>query len=98
MVKKIAFIILGLLIGIAFDVLPHAFEVVAKTRVCRESCSSLLKVVSVVIYAILPITWGGLLGIVAGKPHATRILCTSALFSLLIMAVLTWVLYRQQHP
>lgn len=98
MLKRIAFTILGFLVGIAFDMLPHAFEVVAKTNVCRESCSSLLKVMSVVIYVTLPIIWGGLLGAVTGKPHATRILLTSALFSLLVMAVLTWLLYKQQHP
>ncbi|NVI84324.1 MULTISPECIES: hypothetical protein [unclassified Janthinobacterium] len=96
MVKKIA--VLGLLVGIAFDMLPHAFEVVAKTNICRESCSNLLKVVSVVIYATLPIAWGALLGIVIGKHHATRIVCISALFSLTVMAVLTWFLYKQQHP
>ena len=94
--KRIA--ILGFLAGIAFDMLPHAFEVVAKTNVCRESCSSLLKVVSVIIYAAMPIIWGGLLGIVIAKPHATRILLTSALCSLLAMAVLTCLLYKQQHP
>ncbi|MDZ5634476.1 hypothetical protein [Janthinobacterium sp. GMG1] len=98
MVKKIAFIVLGFLVGIAFDMVPHAFEVVAKTNVCRESCSNLLKVVSIVIYAILPMAWGGLLGIVIGEHHAKRILLTSALFSLVIMAVLTWFLYKQQHP
>ncbi|MCA1859561.1 hypothetical protein LE191_05510 [Janthinobacterium sp. HSC-3S05] len=96
MVKKIA--VLGLLVGIAFDMLPHAFEVVAKTNICRESCSNLLKVVSIVIYATLPIAWSALLGIVIGKHHATRILLTSALFSLAVMAVLTWFLYKQQHP
>ncbi|MCC7596172.1 hypothetical protein IGS61_01650 [Janthinobacterium sp. FW305-129] len=89
---------LGFLAGIAFAMLPHAFEILAKTSVCRESCSSLLKVVSVVIYAALPIMWGGLLGVVTGKPHAIRILFTSALFSLLVMAVLTCLLYKQQHP
>jgi hypothetical protein len=98
MLKRIAFIILGLLIGIAFDMLPHVVEVVAKTNVCRESCSHLLKVVSVVIYATLPIAWGGLLGITIAKPHAVRILFTCALCSLLIMAVLTCLLYKQQHP
>ena len=98
MLKRIAFTILGFLVGIAFDMQPHAFEVLAKTNVCRESCSSLLKVVSIAIYATLPIAWGGLLGVVTGKPHATRILFTSALFSLLVMAVLTWFLYKQQHP
>ena len=66
--KKIVFIFLGFLVGIAFDMVPHAVEVVAKTNVCRESCSKLLKIVSVVIYAILPIAWTGLLGIVIGKP------------------------------
>ncbi|MBW3509442.1 hypothetical protein [Janthinobacterium sp. NKUCC06_STL] len=96
MVKKIA--VLGLLVGIAFDMLPHAFEVVAKTNICRESCSNLLKVVSIVIYATLPIAWSALLGIVIGKHHATRIVCISVLFSLFIMAVLTWFLYKQQHP
>ena len=96
MVKKIA--VLGLLVGIAFDMLHHAFEVVAKTNVCRESCSNLLKVVSIIIYATLPIAWGALLGIVIGKHRATRIVCISALFSLFIMAVLTWFLYKQQHP
>lgn len=98
MVKKIAFIVLGFLVGITFDMVPHTFEVVAKTGVCRESCSNLLKVVSVVIYALLPIAWGSLLGIVIGKHHAKRILFISALFTLLIMAVLTWFLYKQQHP
>ncbi|KAB8052505.1 MAG: hypothetical protein RSF79_04720 [Janthinobacterium sp.] len=96
--KKIAFIVLGFLVGIAFDMVPHAVEVVAKTNVCRESCSNSLKIVSVVIYAILPITWAGLLGIVIGQPRAQRILFISALFSLLIMAVFTWLLYQQQHP
>jgi hypothetical protein len=96
MVKKIA--VLGLLVGIAFDMLPHAFEVVAKTNICRESCSNLLKVVSILIYATLPVAWGALLGIVIGRHHATWIVCISTLFSLFIMAVLTWFLYKQQHP
>lgn len=101
MVKKIAFIVLGFLVGIAFDMVPHAFEVVAKTNVCRESCSNLLKVVSIVIYAILPIAWACLLGVVIGKHHQKRILrilLTSALLSLVVMAVLTWFLYKHQHP
>ena len=29
-VKKIAFIVLGFLVGIVFDMAPHAFEVVAR--------------------------------------------------------------------
>ncbi len=98
MVKKIALIVLGFVVGIAFDMVPHAVEAVAKTNVCRESCSNSLKIVSVVIYAILPIAWGGLLGIVIGKHHAKRILFTSALFSLVVMTVLTWFLYKHQHP
>jgi len=35
MLKRIAFIILGFRIGIAFDMLPHVVEVVAKTNVCH---------------------------------------------------------------
>lgn len=98
MIKRVVFFILGILVGIAFDMVPHAIEVMANTEVCRESCSDLLKGISLAAYAALPIAWGALFATVIGKPHAKRILLSSALLSLVLMVLLTWFLYKHQHP
>jgi len=98
MIKRVVFFVLGLLVGIAFDMVPHAIEIMANTEVCRESCSGLLKGLSLSAYAAMPISWGTLMATVPGKPTAKRILLASALLSLAIMALLTWFLYRHQHP
>lgn len=98
MFKRVVLFVLGFLLGVAFDMVPHAIETIANTNVCRESCSNLLKGASIATYAIMPIAWGCIFTTVIGKPHEKRILLTSSLFSLTLMALLTWFLYKHQHP
>lgn len=98
MTRKVIFFVLGLLAGVLFDLVPHAIEIMANTNLCVESCSASLRGMSIAAYAAMPIAWGIIFTRAIGKPHAKRILLPSALFSLTLMMVLTWFLYKHQHP
>lgn len=95
---KFFIFLIGVIIGIAFDVVPHAVEVMASTNVCRESCPRLLSAASMVIYLTMPIVWGGVL-VVAGDSgrNAIKVICVSTTFSLMLMLSLTWLLHAYQH-
>lgn len=98
MTKRVVFFVLGLLLGIAFDMVPHAIETIANTNVCRESCSNLLKIASITAYTVMPIALGCIFATVISRPYGKRMLLTSSLFSLALMMLLTWFLYHHQHP
>ncbi|WP_332856321.1 hypothetical protein [Duganella sp. S19_KUP01_CR8] len=98
MKRKIILFVFGFLAGVLFDMVPRAIEIMASTNVCAESCSESLRSVSLAAYAAMPIAWGIIFAKTIGKPHAKRRLLISALFSLTLMMVLTWFLYKHQHP
>jgi hypothetical protein len=98
MIRRTFLFFIGFLVGYIFDLIPSIFEIVASTNVCVESCSSLLKGASLAVYVILPIAWGGLFAAGIGKTNGKRILLISLLVSLTVMVLLTWFLYKHQHP
>lgn len=98
MVKRTTLFALGILFGVVLDMVPHAFEVMARTNVCRESCPAPLRALSLGIYALMPIGWGIILAITTGNRHTGKIALTCAVFSLLLMSSLTWLLFAYQHP
>jgi hypothetical protein len=89
---------LGFLIGIAFDLLPHALEIVLNMNVCRESCPAQMKAISLSIYAAMPIAWATILVRRSRQALARPVLPWAAVFSLALMTLLTWGLYAYQHP
>ncbi len=98
MVRKIILFVFGFLVGALFDMVPHAIETMASTNLCVESCSASLRGMSIAAYAAMPVAWGIIFARSIGKPHAMRVVLPSALFSLTLMMVLTWFLYKHQHP
>ena len=89
---------LGFLIGIAFDLLPHALEIMFDVNVCRESCPGQLKAISLSIYAAMPIAWGVILLLRSRQTLARQVLPLAAVVSLALMTFLMWGLYAYQHP
>ena len=98
MLKKAVFFVSGFLIGIVFDMVPHLVETMTNTNVCRESCGPLLTGISIATYVVMPIAWGIIIAITIRKQQAKRIVIASTLVSLAFMVLLTWFLYKQQHP
>jgi hypothetical protein len=98
MTKRFILFVLGFFVGYLLDLIPSVFEVVAKTSLCIESCPSLLRGTSLAIYAVMPLAWGSLFAAWVGKPNGKRILLTGLLFSLALMGLVTWFLYKHQHP
>jgi hypothetical protein len=98
MLKKAVLFVFGFLIGIVFDMVPHVIETMINTNVCRESCGALLSSVSIATYVAMPIAWGIILAITIRNQQAKRVVITSTLFSLALMLLLTWLLYKKQHP
>lgn len=96
--KKTLLFCVGLLIGYIFDLIPSLFEILANTNVCIESCSGVLRGISLAIYAAMPILWGVSLPVTIGKPHASSLLICLSLASAFLMLALTWLLYAHQHP
>lgn len=98
MARKIILFVFGFLFGALFDMVPHVLEVIANTNVCAESCSDSLRSVSLATYVTMPIAWGIIVAKTIGKPHAKKRVLISTLLSLTLMLVLTWFLYKHQHP
>jgi hypothetical protein len=98
MLKKAVLFVFGFLIGIVLDMVPHVIETLINTNVCRESCGALLGKISIATYVAMPIAWGIIISITIRNPQAKRIVITSTFFSLALMLLLTWFLYKKQHP
>lgn len=90
--------LVGLLLGLVFDMVVGVVERLAGTDVCRESCPPWLTSASLAVYVAMPLGWGVLLAIAGSKPRAGRVLLAWACASLLLMLALTWLLYLAQHP
>lgn len=98
MAFRIILAVLGCIIGCGFNMIPGVAEKLANTNVCVESCTALLRGTAIATYAAMPIAWGIILAKVVGKPHAMRTIIYAAFVSLAIMLLLTWFLYKHQHP
>jgi len=98
MMKRASLFIAGLLLGLAFNMVPGAVERVAGTNVCRESCPPWLAGVSLAVYAAMPLAWWVILAFGCRKPGGRKVVLASACASLVLMLSLTWLLYAAQHP
>lgn len=98
MARKFILFVCGFLVGVLFDMVPYVIEIMANTNLCAESCSASLRGMSIAAYAAMPIVWGVVFARTIEKPKAKKVVLLSALLSLLLMMVLTWLLYKHQHP